>query len=69
MHDANGKPLKVGDEVTIRARIRNLQEGTPDYCNVTVQTELGRRPDGMKETITLNTGVLEKVEEPAALQI
>jgi hypothetical protein len=62
MHDAKGRALNVGDKVLITAEITQLCEGTEDYCNVTVATTLGRRPDGKKETISaINTGVLLKV--------
>ena len=36
MHDANGKPLKVGDEVVLRAKITQLTGGEK-YCNVNIQ--------------------------------
>ena len=59
MHDAKGRPLKVGDKVRIDAIITQLSEGTEDYCNVSVETVLGRRPDGAKERVSaINTGVL-----------
>ena len=59
MHDANNKPLKVGDVVLVPAVITSLSEGTEDYCNVSVQSVYGRRPDGMKETMSaINTGVM-----------
>lgn len=62
MHDANGKPLKVGDRVVIEAEITGLYP-SEEYCNVSLCTTLGRRPDGCKETIsTMNTGMLVKVE-------
>lgn len=58
MHDARGRPLKVGDAVIIRAQITEVST-TEDYCNVSVETEFGRRPDGQKERISaINTGVL-----------
>jgi hypothetical protein len=57
MHDRNGTPLKVGDLVMIPARITNLSESTPDYCNVSAESLHGRRPDGAKETFCINTGV------------
>lgn len=61
MHDARGKSLKVGDLVMIPAVITNLYE-TEDYCNVAVATQIGRRPDGLKETFSaINTGVLIKI--------
>lgn len=59
MHDANGTQLKVGDKVLIPAVIRDLCPNA-DYCNVTVVSTLGRKPDGATETITLNTAVLVK---------
>lgn len=66
MHDANGTPLGLGDTVYIPAKITQLNEGE-DYCNVYVESIYGRRPDGMKETISaINTGVMilhEKAKE------
>ncbi len=62
MHDRNGKPLAVGDVVTITAKIVQLHPAE-DYCNVGVETVYGRRPDDKKELImAINTAVLEKVE-------
>ncbi len=61
MHDANGKELKVGDAVMISATITQLS-ATEDYCNVNLETERGRRPDGLKEKINaINTGVLVRI--------
>lgn len=57
MHDANGTVLRKGDRVCIPAVIRDLHPGA-DCCNVTVESSIGRRPDGAKEVITLNTGVM-----------
>lgn len=58
MHDANLKELKKGDVVLVPCVITELSS-TDDYCNVSVQSVYGRRPDGMKETISaVNTGVL-----------
>lgn len=60
MHDANGTPLNVGDKVLIPAVITELHPGD-DYCNISVETTLGRRPDAMKERLSgINTGVLVK---------
>jgi len=62
MHDANGTPLKVGDRVMIPCVIIDLCQGTPDYCNVGVETTLGRRPDGQKEIFrAINTAQLVKL--------
>lgn len=58
MHDAKGRPLKVGDIVLIPAKITQVSP-TEDYCNVSVETTHGRRPDGAKEQVSaINTGVL-----------
>ena len=62
MHDAKGHPLKVGDKVLIPCEITSLYDGSEIYCNVSVKTTLGRRPDHMQESISaINTGVLVKV--------
>lgn len=56
MHDARGRELKVGDVVLVPAKITQLS-ATPDYCNVTVESLFGRRPDGAKEHVNaINTG-------------
>ena len=61
MHDARGKPLRKGDLVLIPAVITELYE-TEDYCNVSLKSQIGRRPDGLKETVSaINTGVLIKI--------
>ena len=58
MHDARGRLLKAGDKVLLIGTITQLH-ATEDFCNVTVQSTFGRRPDGMKENISaINTGVL-----------
>lgn len=62
MHDSRGKSLKVGDLVLIPAVIVELSTSTDDYCNVSLETQIGRRPDGCKERIcSINTGVLVKI--------
>lgn len=48
MHDANGTLLSVGDIVNIPCVITQI-DTQPDYCNVTVETIHGRKPDGNKE--------------------
>lgn len=61
MHDARGKELKVGDLVMIPAVVTQVN-ASEDYCNVSLKTQIGRRPDGLKETIgAINTGVVLKV--------
>lgn len=63
MHDALGKQLKVGDHVIIMAKVTHL-DPSEEFCNVSVESTLGRRPDGAKEHISaINTGVLLKVTE------
>ena len=58
MHDARNRPLKVGDRVLIPAVITELQ-ATADYCNVTIESAIGRRPDKQRERVSaINTGVL-----------
>jgi len=65
MHDRNGTPLRVGDIVMIPGRVTQLSESTPDYCNVSVESLHGRRPDGMKEHFSaINTGVLVLHDRP-----
>jgi len=58
MHDAFGRELKVGDRVIVAATVTALHGGE-DHCNVTLQSAIGRRPDGALETLyAINTGVL-----------
>jgi hypothetical protein len=58
MHDARGRILKAGDKVLIVGTIKELF-ATEDYCNCSVRTAFGRRPDGQLENISaINTGVL-----------
>jgi hypothetical protein len=62
VHDRNNTPLKKGDKVLIEATITELQAGE-DYCNVSLRTTAGRRPDGQTEYIgAINTGVLTLLE-------
>lgn len=37
MHDKNGKPLKVGDRVTLECVITETA-ATEDFCNIQLQT-------------------------------
>lgn len=58
MHDHLGHELKVGDRVLIPCIIEELNPGE-DYCNVSLKSWYGRRPDDQKEPIrAINTGVL-----------
>ena len=66
MHDRNGTPLQKGDIVLIPAEITELQAGE-DFCNVSLSTVHGRRPDDAKEFLhAINTGVLVLHERPKA---
>lgn len=66
MHDRNGTELKKGDIVLIPAVITELY-ATELFCNVSVRTVDGRRPDGVKESIgAINTGVLTLFQRPIA---
>lgn len=68
MHDRNGTPLKKGDVVLIPAVITDLSPGE-DYCNVSLETVAGRRPDGAKERFSaINTGVLVLHESAKEIQ-
>lgn len=61
MHDINGTPLAEGDNVLIPAKIKKLHGGE-EFCNVDLETTVGRRPDGEKEMIcAVNTGCMVKV--------
>lgn len=62
MHDHNGNELKVGDVVNIPCVVTHLNEGNEDFCNVTLETVHGRKPDGEKSSFSaINTHQLEKV--------
>lgn len=57
MHDAKNRPLKVGDRVLIPAIVKELY-AQEDYCNATLDSAIGRRPDGSRELFSaINTGV------------
>jgi hypothetical protein len=62
MHDAKGRELKAGDRILIPCEVRDVQ-ASPEYCNVTVVSLGGRKPDGLRETITLNTNVLLRAND------
>lgn len=63
MHDHKGRALKVGDHVLISANVTEIS-ATRDYCNVTVESVLGRLPDGAKERISaINTNVLARANK------
>lgn len=63
MHDAKGRELKKGDVVLIPAVITELYP-TEDYCNVSAESVIGRRPDSAKEHFgAINTGVMLLVDK------
>lgn len=59
-HDRNGKEIRVGDEVLLRAKVTQVWAGE-DYCNITIESITGRKPDGLSDTAVLNAAVLEVV--------
>lgn len=61
MHDMKGRELKVGDRVLVPCRIKQIT-ANDGYCNVTLESAVGRRPDGAKETLAINTGVTLRIE-------
>lgn len=56
MHDARGRELKAGDRIIIGYVITGQSAGE-DYCNVSAETVLGRKPDGGKEHYSGNAAV------------
>lgn len=61
MHDVLGQKLNVGDSVLVPAKIAHL-DPTDNYCNCTLETVAGRRPDNAKDYIyAINTGTIIKV--------
>lgn len=58
MHDRNGTLLKQGDVVMVPMTVKTLNEGE-DFCNLSLESLHGRRPDGLKEQVyAINTGVV-----------
>ena len=63
MHDHLGHELKVGDRVLIPCVVKELYPAE-EYCNVSLESCYGRRPDDQKETVSaINTGVLVRWNE------
>lgn len=61
MHDKNGVPLNVGDEVTIRASVETASPGATT-CNISVRTVEKQTPNHQNgDLITLNANMVEKV--------
>lgn len=71
MHDRNGKPLAIGDEVVLRGKITSLSPDMPDaveknrYCNVGFVADVNMGLDGPGNytyNLSLNAGQVEKVD-------
>lgn len=56
MHDHKGRELQVGDKVLIPFVVTEVYSDI-DYCNVTLKSVHGRKPDGAKEVLTGNSAV------------
>jgi hypothetical protein len=54
MHDKNGKPLAIGDQVIITATIVDLQSN-PEFCNVLVKFDEPMYPSDRRDKQTFNT--------------
>jgi hypothetical protein len=61
-HTRTGKELQVGDRVLIEAVVEAIGTGE-DYCNATVRTEIGRKPDGARDVFTLNAHQLVHADD------
>lgn len=73
-HDKNGAELKQGDAVIIRGRVAAITSPSPEYCNVSIETDEVMPPARHKMQIALNARQVEKVtlaatEAPAAAAI
>lgn len=60
-HDKNGRALSAGDEVTIRAKVVDVNAGE-EYCNVSLDTVEPMYPGEHKTHIVLNAKQVEKAE-------
>lgn len=65
MHDRNGTELKLGDVVLIPAKVTHLV-ASEEVCNVSLESVHGRRPDDLKESFCINTGVVILHERPSS---
>jgi polynucleotide 5'-kinase involved in rRNA processing len=61
-HSKSGKPLQIGDRVSIECIVKQIYAGE-DFYNVNLESVEGAQAGGVKESITLNTAVVEKIEE------
>lgn len=61
-HDKHGKVIEVGDEVVIRAKVKQVWPGA-ETCNLQVETTEKMLPaHDTGSSITLNANQVEKVE-------
>lgn len=67
-HDAQQNLLSVGDDVYLHGKVTSISS-TEDFCNITIESDLGRKPDGHKETVTLNAAVLYKAPDARCAQV
>lgn len=63
-NDQFGRPVKVGDPVTLKGKVTKVTE-EPNYINCTVQLDIPMPPAGTEVSINLNTAQLED-DAPAA---
>lgn len=65
MHDRNGTELRKGDVVLVPCVVTEVSPES-GYCNLSLETVHGRRPDALKEHIhAINTAVVVLHERPA----
>ena len=63
--DCNGRPVKLGAVVNLRAKVIRLEE-SPDFCNVMIQPVHAMPPYLSSHALAaLNTAQLEVVEDAA----
>jgi hypothetical protein len=62
MHDANGKPVKVGDKVNIPATITETY-ATDEYCSIQVKPDHPMYPSDRRDAIVLNSRQVVLVED------
>ena len=61
-HDKNGNPLRRGDEVLVRFRVKQVNQGE-DFCNVELESLEHMQPSGPPLTImAINSRQTELVE-------